>query len=391
MLSTSLLRAACALVLLTATSSLAAVGVAQDVRPAESTFEQLPSLRLVRGAQPKNIPLLITAEAGESWTLAVDVPWAAVAPASGIGPTTATLRFKGAALALADDPIGAVTVRGLTGGGTNVRSINIEWDIFPKVFEGELITGSDDAALRAYAKDPDHWPKDDFGGGWELWGFLPDATTHPDRASADSPVDVAERTACADGQTTGCTRPGQAGLTSGMKVDQGWLLSTGDPTVVVGVLDSGIRWSERNLTNKHYLNASELTSCPPPGANTTNPDHFVGFDVNGDGMFTIRDYDTAPWLDDINFNGIRDPQDLIWADNGEGPCSDGVDTEDNGYTDDISGWDFFWNDNDPSDDTDFGRPLISNLKPWRFSSSSMGAVKSRMRRLRATSDCRMRL
>lgn len=354
MLSTSLLRAACALVFVAAMPSLAAVGIAQDVRSADRDFEQLPDLRLVRGAQPKNIALTITAEPGEAWTLAVDVPWATVTPAGGTGPGTATLRFNGDALAFLDDPTGGVTIRGVVGGATNVRTIAIAWDIFPKVFDGELVTGSDDAALRAWAKDPAHWPKDGFGGGWELWGFLPDNTTHPDRLTGDSPIDVAERTPCGDGVTTGCTREGQAGLTAGMKVDQGWLLTTGDPAVVVGVLDSGIRWSERDLNEKHYLNANELTSCPPPGAVVSNPDRFAGFDVNGDGMFTIRDYDTAPWLDDVNFNGLRDPQDLIWGDNGDGPCSDGTDTDSNGYTDDISGWDFFWNDNDPSDDGDFG-------------------------------------
>ncbi len=352
MLSTSLFRA-CAL-LLVSSPSLAAVGIAQEVRAADRHFEQLPELRLVRGAQPKNIPLNVTAEAGESWTLAVDVPWAAVSPASGTGPATATLRFNGEALAGLDDPAGAVTITGLVGGPTNVRTITIEWDIFPKVFDGELITGSDAAALRTYAKNPAHWPKDGFGGAWEMWGFIPDNTSHPDRLSDIAPVNVAERTPCTADVTTGCTREGQAGLTAGMKVDQGWLLSTGDPGVVVGVLDSGVRWSERNLVNKHYLNASELGSCPPTGANLTNPDRFAAFDVNGDGMFTIRDYDAAVWLDDINFNGVRDPQDLIWADDGDGPCSDGVDSDNNGYMDDISGWDFFWNDNDPSDDADFG-------------------------------------
>ena len=44
---------------------------------------------------------------------------------------------------------------------------------------------------------------------------------------------------------------------------------------------------------------------------------FAAFDVNGDGVFNIRDYDWADWLDDVNKNGLRDPQDLIWGDDGE--------------------------------------------------------------------------
>ena len=51
-----------------------------------------------------------------------------------------------------------------------------------------------------------------------------------------------------------------------------------------------------------------------------------------------------------NNNGRIDPQDLILNDT----YADGVDDDANGYIDDISGWDFFYNDNDPLDDTRFG-------------------------------------
>jgi hypothetical protein len=342
----------CAIVAVSPT--LAAVDLAQAENAFDRHFERLPELRLVRGAQPKAIPLVITAEPGEGWTLSVDAPWASVTPTSGTGPATATLTFDGAALSALGDPTGAVTLVGDVGGETNRETITIEWDIYPKVFDGPLVTGSDRQGLIDYAKVRTNWPKDGFDGGWELWGFMPDNTTHEGRFDDGNPINLDERTPCVGDATVGCTREGQAGLTAGMKVDQGWLLSTGDPTIVIGVLDSGIRWSEGNLLEKHYLNARELASCPPPGADLANPDPFVGFDVNGDGMFTIRDYDNAPWLDDVNFNGRRDPQDLIWADDGDGPCSDGVDDDGNGYMDDIAGWDFFWNDNDPSDDGDFG-------------------------------------
>lgn len=347
----SLSRATLVCVIVAASPTLAAVGIAQADNAFDRHWERLPDLRLVRGAQPKDIPLVVTAAADEVWSLETDVPWATVTPRSGTGPGAARLRFNGDVLNTLVDPTGAVTISGDPADATNRETLTIEWDIYPKVAEGPLLTGSDPAALRAWAKDKTQWPKDGFGGGWELWGFMPDATTH-DRG--ELPIAVAEKTPCADGQVSGCTREGQAGLTAGMKVDQGWLLSTGDPSVVIGVLDSGIKWSERDLLEKHYLNARELLSCPPPGADLANPDPFKGFDVNGDGMFTIRDYDGAPWLEDINFNGKRDPQDLIWADDGDGACSDGTDSDENGYVDDISGWDFFWNDNDPSDDADFG-------------------------------------
>ncbi|MEZ4250825.1 MAG: S8 family serine peptidase [Polyangiales bacterium] len=49
-----------------------------------------------------------------------------------------------------------------------------------------------------------------------------------------------------------------------------------------------------------------------------------------------------------NQNGVAEPGDLITF------CSDGVDDDGNGYVDDISGWDFYMDDNDPNDDTRFG-------------------------------------
>jgi len=39
----------------------------------------------------------------------------------------------------------------------------------------------------------------------------------------------------------------------------------------------------------------------------------------------------------------------IWSNTGETSCSDGVDNDANGYTDDCNGWDFWADDNDPSD------------------------------------------
>ena len=51
---------------------------------------------------------------------------------------------------------------------------------------------------------------------------------------------------------------------------------------------------------------------------------------------------------DNNGNGVVDPEDLIKS------FSDGKDDDGNGYVDDISGWGFFHDDNDPMDDTHFG-------------------------------------
>ncbi|MFZ9887225.1 MAG: S8 family serine peptidase, partial [Myxococcota bacterium] len=278
-------------------------------------------------------------------------PWAGGTPSSGTGPAQVSLTFDYAACVGQDEP--STTLILLGPGATtdaNLSTLAVSLDIWPKTFAGES-----EAEMREFVKNPANWPNDPrYGGMWELWGFLPDETSHPGTGAGDKML-AWEKTPCAAGQGgDDCTRAGQAGLASGMQADTAWLLSTGDPRVVVAVLDSGIIWREKTLLESHYLNAEELRKCPPPGADADAVDAEAAFDVNGDGVFNIRDYDDAPWLEDVNLNRLRDPQDLIWANNGVNECSDGVDDDGNGYLDDISGWDFFWNDNDPSDDTEYG-------------------------------------
>lgn len=329
----------------------AAVDIEQKANPHDRFFERLPDLRLVRGAAPKLTKIVVTAEPTEAWTITTQGPWMEVTPSSGTGPAEVTLRFDADALNLLEDPTGSITITGATDPATNNETIAVNWNIWPN-----LVEASTRAELIAYAKNPANWPLDGFGGSYELWGFLPDETTHG--AGAGANMDAWERTPCAPGEedSDACVRDGQAGLAAGQSADQAWLLSTGDPRIIIGELDSGIRWSERSLITKFYLNANELAACPPPGAAVDAADPFAGFDVNDDGVFNVRDYDDADFLDDVNANGVRDPQDIIWSTGPDGstPCSDGIDQDGNGYVDDISGWDFFWNDNDASDDTDFG-------------------------------------
>ena len=149
---------------------------------------------------------------------------------------------------------------------------------------------------------------------------------------------------------------GERALGPGIHADEAWQVTTGDRRVIIAVHDSGANWDNRDLVNKWYLNRGELGGCkptplasPPPGADA--------FDVNGDLSFDIRDYYAASTPEamaamladwDKNGNDILDPQDLIKK------CSDGTDDDHNGYRDDISGWDFFQDDNDADDDTRYG-------------------------------------
>src|SRR5207302_3896617 len=86
-----------------------------------------------------------------------------------------------------------------------------------------------------------------------------------------------------------------------------------------------------------------VPQCAPPGPPGPDP-----YDCNGDGVLNAPDYDNDPRVSDRNGNGVIDPEDLILT------FSDGVDNDGDGYADDIAGWDFFENDNDPFDEVQFG-------------------------------------
>lgn len=199
------------------------------------------------------------------------------------------------------------------------------------------------------AKNPANWPNDpDWGyktadlpkdrekGQWEYFGFQPDRSPGAPALRAD-----------------------EVGKASGISLDLAWRYTTGSPKVVIAILDSGPKWDDKDIANKAYINVGELGSHKPK--TKTGPcmgkGDFPEFDCNGDGVVTVQDWADDPSLvpaasmghpqGDKNNNGILDAGDLILN------FSDGVDDDKNGYVDDISGWDFLMDDNDPYEDTRF--------------------------------------
>ncbi|WP_437924348.1 S8 family serine peptidase [Sorangium sp. So ce291] len=187
--------------------------------------------------------------------------------------------------------------------------------------------------------DPDYWPTDpDYGtsatqsGQWSHYSFLP--------------------------TPSGRFRPRPEESAAGMSVDLAWRFTQGDPRVRIAITDSGILWGDGDLVDKVWLNQGELAGHMPQHADGTpcaGDGELAGFDCNGDGILSASDYKDTPALTpegsagrprgDRNGNGQLDAGDLLLH------FSDGRDDDRNGYADDIAGWDFFKNDNDPFDDT----------------------------------------
>ena len=147
-----------------------------------------------------------------------------------------------------------------------------------------------------------------------------------------------------------------------------WETTTGRPDVQIAVLDSGIEWNNAgamaNERFKVWLNKGELPT-PNTGLNDagSTTESLLGtdcagytagqYDANGDGVFNLRDYacDDRIDLSDARRSGppgMLTPEDLTIA------FSDGTDADGNGFVDDIAGWDFLDNDNDPYDDVQYG-------------------------------------
>jgi hypothetical protein len=156
---------------------------------------------------------------------------------------------------------------------------------------------------------------------------------------------------------------GRCFMIAGVRADTAWKYFgqegdaglPGDPEVEIAILDTGARWQDGELRNKVALNEDELPTplnnraapsdgggaCPLPNAGSD--------DADGNGAFDVRDYRCDNRVDinegDDEADGSLDPSDLI------AEFSDGVDDDPggNGYADDIAGWDFFDDDNDPFD------------------------------------------
>ncbi len=137
----------------------------------------------------------------------------------------------------------------------------------------------------------------------------------------------------------------------GSQAGEAWTASfTGTTKTVVGVVDTGIDYTHPDLYLNVWLNQGEIPSSIR--SHLTDSDH--------DGLITFRDLNDGSnksYVTDINKNGYIDAGDLLkdsrWV--------DGIDQDGNGYKDDLVGWDFVNNDNNPFDDNGHGTHVSGTI------------------------------
>ena len=169
------------------------------------------------------------------------------------------------------------------------------------------------------------------------FGFAPASSQHT--ATYKNPADPHVQRLMGQNALAGRNPLGQV---AGVSADRAWKYTPGDPAVRIAIIDTGIEWDKRELRLRVALNAGEL----PRPRKADNSD-CAADDCNSDGAFNVDDYASDPRVakaaghDDAD--SILDGSDLIAAFSGDG------DGDGNGYPDDIAGWDFFDDDNDPFD------------------------------------------
>ena len=208
---------------------------------------------------------------------------------------------------------------------------------------------------------------------WQAFGFRPDSalavpplvpTTYqpaPPDPDLCPQLDAQGRAANTAAGDIACS------MISGVRADSAWKFDTGNPDTTIAILDTGIEWQDTELKNKVALNRDELPiplwnrgASPlegaPCGPTAPNPGNY---DADGNGAFNVRDYRCDSRVDltdgqntsDIHDAGTPNAETLLEPSDLIGQFSDGDDDDPggNGYVDDIAGWDFFDDDNDPFD------------------------------------------
>jgi subtilisin family serine protease len=137
----------------------------------------------------------------------------------------------------------------------------------------------------------------------------------------------------------------------GSQAGEAWAAgATGSTKVVVGVVDTGIAYTHIDLYLNTWLNQGEIPLSVRGSL----------VDIDKDGLTTFRDLNNtanASFVTDVDSNGRIDAGDLL----NDIRWENGLDEDGNGFSDDLIGWDFANNDNDPWDDNGHGTHVSGTI------------------------------
>jgi hypothetical protein len=149
-------------------------------------------------------------------------------------------------------------------------------------------------------------------------------------------------------------------MVAGFNAAGAWKAERGRHDVVVAILDTGVDWSQPGLRDQIHLNTGEL-----PYPERSDGSACSAYDCNDDGTVNVEDYAGDPRVG-LSYPGRTGPaglitaQDLIHAFGNcqldqtshtivQCPAGQHFDNDGNGFANDIAGWNFFDNSNDPTD------------------------------------------
>jgi hypothetical protein len=265
---------------------------------------------------------------------------AAVAPATRSTLPAATLPTASASVDMRPAACPAVADDPNTGSGTATQTGQFPWPASPSGTPEDQWVTDPHTPVTAIPERPANWSQG--GGNVKLT-----SARSSDSTLSDNPQEL-------------------CGV-EGNSADTAWQITSGRPSTVIAVTDSGIEWCDPALVDKIYLNRQALP--PPENAQGLTKAQLEAdgqqfpdtdpYDLNGTGIFNVEQYANDPRIakpylcattdaDGSGYSGIS-PADLIAAFGTPGSPNYAARSGPAGFTGAIAGWDFVNDDNNPYD------------------------------------------